>query len=96
MWEEGDWKSRPAGWQGSSGWRDGPYAQQQVAVRAEPKVKGASVFKDCMQALGRSEASARTAARVARSAALAFEEEASILSDAMKKLDGVMNAMGER
>ncbi len=49
---------------------------------------------DCLSSLARSEASARTAARVARSAALAFDEEASILAQTMKKVADAVEALG--
>jgi len=96
--------SGPDNWKGHANWsgadnRSSPYGQssargsQDIAVPTR-MLQPIPEFGDCIEALTRSEASARTAARVARSAALAFEDEASILHSTLLKLQTFVASMG--
>ena len=90
-WDKGGWKA--------DGWKQpakppGPYAGSKASDSAASSAMAnisinasrSAEFLDCVQSLARSEASARTAARVARAAAGSFEDEACTLSMALKKL----------
>ena len=86
-WETSSWDS--------SSWRSGPYStghassSQQLAVADSP---GSSAdFAELVQALARAEASARTASEVARAAALAFDDEATIMASTLKKIKDVLS-----
>lgn len=70
----------------SSGWRSGPYPASTAMVAATKPGHNMHALGESIAALTRAEASARTASRVARAAALAFEEEAAIMSTVLKKL----------
>lgn len=75
----------------SSSWRSSPYGrgqdQSQIVIASRPQLNPfGDAVAEATRSLARSEASARAAARVARGAALAFDEEAAILSATLKKL----------
>ena len=85
-WKADAWKQAPK----ASGPYAGSSASDSAASSAMAKISTnasrSAEFLDCVQSLARSEASARTAARVARAAAGSFEDEACTLSQALKKL----------
>ena len=82
-------------WGGSSSWRTGPYnwepQQQQQVVAVQPAPVPQDFLGSVMKCLCRSESAARTAARVARSAALAFDEEAGVMQMSIRTLQDVIN-----
>lgn len=80
-WWEGDWKQQS--WSSSD--RPGPY---QVAVPKFATDRG--IGATCLSSMARAEAAARTAARMARAAATAFEQEADVLNMEMQKVKAAM------
>ena len=80
-WWEGDWKQHS--WSSSD--RPGPY---QVAVPKFAADHG--IGATCLSSMARAEAAARTAARMARAAATAFEQEADVLNMEMQKVKAAM------
>ena len=90
---EDQWHSS---WSTSAGsnWRSEPYT---LAIAARPQTFSAmqAPLAESIEALARSEASARAAARVARQAAVAFDDEAAILSSTLKKLQACVDGMGK-
>ncbi len=94
-----DWKNKDswnAEWQkggkskGGKGVRDRPYDRPSSKADLQLATLGrnpnSTDFVEAMAALTRAESASRTAARVARSAALAFDEEAAILAFTTKKI----------
>ena len=80
----------------SGSWRSGPYStghasssSQQLALAVSPGLP--SDFADLVQALTRAESSARTASKVARAAALAFDDEATIMASMLGKIKAQLN-----
>lgn len=83
------WEASPE-WDGRH-WRGGPYStgpastsSQQLALAVSSDLP--SDFADMVQALTRAESSARTASKVARAAALAFDDEATIMASMLSKI----------
>lgn len=86
-WDAGSWDKKS--------WREAPYPSQGQPSQGQPSqalvvhkmgAAASSDFAEAVQALTRAEVSARTASRVARAAALAFEEEATIIAGVLKKV----------
>lgn len=93
-WQQSSWNS--PGWR-SNQWDSQSRGQssQQLATIQQPQLAARNIqssqplseeFFECLQSLTRSEASARAAARVARAAAIAFEDEAAVMAASLKKL----------
>ena len=74
------------GWGKSSGNNNDYRAQPYQIVSPPPAAQ--SEHAGVIAAISRCESAARTAARMARSAALAFEEESSTMTSALQKLQG--------
>jgi len=82
------------------GWLAGPRsstsraAPYEMVARAPPIIQQPEVHA-ALAAISRCEAAARTAARMARAAALAFEEEGSIMTSAIGKLQRMLENQGD-
>ena len=93
-WQSANSWEASSAWDSGS-WRSGPYStghassSQQLAVAVSPG--SSSDFAELVQALARAEASARTASKVARAAALAFDDEATIMASMLKKIKDVIS-----
>ena len=89
---KGKGKAAPKGGKGwqyhSSSSRAAPY---EIQLRPQPVVHPhMAEVSAAVAAIGRCEAAARTASRMARSAALAFDEESAIMAAAVTKLQHIM------
>jgi hypothetical protein len=79
-------------WDQADSSRFEPY-QVALPPRPQPTIDLTAPIAECIEALTRSESSARAASRVARQAAVAFDDEASILHMTLEKLQACVQAM---
>ena len=82
------WSSWGQGDSHGSNYRSNPY--QLANVRPQPQPQPQQDVQLALQCITRCEGAARTAARMARSAALAFDEESAIMMAAMAKLQATI------
>ena len=87
-WHSGEWSTS------SSSNRPGPYDVAVAPVQPHAAIGRGEVL-EVLASIGRAEAASRTAARMARSAALAFEEENSIMTAAMAKIQKLIQHDGQ-
>ena len=89
---KGKGKGKSSWWEPSDSSRSEPYALQ-IAARPQPTMDLTGPIAECIEALTRSESSARAAARVAHQAAVSFDDEAAILHMTLDKLQNCVKAM---